>query len=121
MIKRHPLKWLTKVEEKKLRKNYETNMKRFEAPYDEHEFLPVVHFFNPVGVGDWYITELSPENIAYGLCCLSEAEIGDVSLEPAAPGFAVCCLQFKTGSEYLKKKRQTGELRLIPKGTARSA
>lgn len=84
MIKRHPLKWLTKVEEKKLRKNYETNMKRFEAPYDEHEFLPVVHFFNPVGVGDWYITELSPENIAYGLCCLSEAEIGDVSLDELA-------------------------------------
>ena len=84
MRKRPPLEWLTKVEEKKLRKNYEINMKRFEPPYDEHEFLPVVHFFNPVGVGDWYITEISPENIAYGLCCLSKAEIGDVSLDELA-------------------------------------
>lgn len=84
MIKKHPLQWLTKAEEKKLRKNYETNMKRFEPPYNEQRFSPVVHFFNPVGRGHWYITELSPDNIAYGLCCLYEAEIGNVSLDELA-------------------------------------
>ena len=40
----------------------------------------VVKFFNPTGIGTWYITEYSPEErIFYGLCCIHEAELGYVS------------------------------------------
>lgn len=42
-----------------------------------------VHFFNPSGRGDWWITEGSPEGddfIMFGLCDLGFAELGYVSL-----------------------------------------
>jgi len=42
-----------------------------------------VHFFNPLGVGDWWITEGSPEGddfIMFGLCDLGFPELGYVSL-----------------------------------------
>jgi hypothetical protein len=41
--------------------------------------------------------------------------------EPAASGFAVCCLQFETSDKYIQTKKQTGELRLMHKSTIRSA
>jgi hypothetical protein len=42
-----------------------------------------VHFFNPCGTGDWWITEGSPEGddfIMFGLCDLVFPELGYVSL-----------------------------------------
>ncbi len=42
-----------------------------------------IHFFNPLGVGDWWITEGSPEGddfIMFGLCDLGFPELGYVSL-----------------------------------------
>ena len=42
-----------------------------------------VHFFNPCGVGDWWITEGSAEGddfIMFGLCDLGCPELGYVSL-----------------------------------------
>ena len=39
------------------------------------------HYFNPTGQGDWYLTELDQaENMAFGLCCIQEAELGYVDL-----------------------------------------
>lgn len=48
---------------------------------DTTAFEPVVKLFNPSGIGTWYICTLSPENIAFGICCLHEFEIGYVSLD----------------------------------------
>jgi hypothetical protein len=45
--------------------------------------LVYVHFFNPCGVGDWWITEGSAEGddfIMFGLCDLGCPELGYVSL-----------------------------------------
>jgi len=42
-----------------------------------------IHFFNPLGVGDWWITEGSTEGddfIMFGLCDLGFPELGYVSL-----------------------------------------
>ena len=45
------------------------------------EFKAVVKLFNPNGIGTWFLTELNPkDNIAFGLCCLQEEEVGYVSL-----------------------------------------
>jgi hypothetical protein len=38
-----------------------------------------IHFFNPSGIGDWWITEGSPEGddfIIFGLCDLGFPELG---------------------------------------------
>ena len=44
-------------------------------------FKAVLKLFNPTGIGTWYLSELDPEtNIAFGLCCLQEEELGSVSL-----------------------------------------
>ena len=44
-------------------------------------FKAVLKLFNPTGIGTWYLSELDPEtNIAFGLCCLQEEELGPVSL-----------------------------------------
>ena len=43
----------------------------------------LVHFFNPCGTGDWWITEGSPEGddfVMFGLCDLGFPELGYVSL-----------------------------------------
>ena len=41
----------------------------------------VVKLFNPVGMGTWYLTELNPyTEMAFGLCEITEKEIGYVSL-----------------------------------------
>lgn len=47
------------------------------------EAIVRVHFFNPCGVGDWWITEGSREGddfIMFGLCDLGFPELGYVSL-----------------------------------------
>jgi len=48
----------------------------------QKEFKAIVKLFNPSGIGTWFLTELNPkDNIAFGLCCLQEEEVGYVSLE----------------------------------------
>ena len=56
-----------------------------------------VHFFNPSGQGDWWITEGSPEEddyIMFGLCDLGFPELGYVSMnelkQVKAPPFGLC-------------------------------
>ncbi len=47
------------------------------------EAIVYVHFFNPCGLGDWWITEGSDEGedfIMFGLCDLGCPELGYVSL-----------------------------------------
>ena len=60
-------------------------------------FKAVVKLFNPSGIGTWFLSELNPkDNIAFGLCCLTEEELGYVSLEELKSlktPFGLCCLQ----------------------------
>ena len=70
------------AQKKQLIKNYS---KHKESWNDEHpqnvDSKVVVKLFNPNGVGTWYLTELNPNtNIAYGLSCLQEKELGYVDL-----------------------------------------
>ena len=45
-------------------------------------FKAVVKFFNPTGIGTWYLSELNPDtNIAFGLSHLHEKELGYVSID----------------------------------------
>ena len=45
-------------------------------------FKAVVKLFNPTGMGTWYLSELNPDtNLAFGLSCLHEKELGDVSMD----------------------------------------
>ena len=45
------------------------------------EFKVVCKLFNPIGDGTWYLTELDPKtNIAFGLCVIFEAELGNVCM-----------------------------------------
>ena len=75
---------LTKEELAKLKKNYEFNDTLIQKGLNPKDFDIVVKFFNPVGIGTWYLTELSPDNIGFGICQLSEVELGYVSLEELA-------------------------------------
>ena len=46
------------------------------------EFKAVVKFFNPTGIGTWFLSEYDPENkVFFGLCCLHEKELGYVSID----------------------------------------
>lgn len=64
-----------------LRNNYNKREVAYTCGEDTTAFEPVVKLFNPSGIGTWYICTLSPENIAFGICCLHECEIGYVSLD----------------------------------------
>ena len=69
------MKLLTKAQRMKMIQNHEQQdgTKSFDC---------VVKLFNPYGRGTWYLSELNPEtNIAYGLCCIHEAEYGYVSFD----------------------------------------
>ncbi len=64
-----------------LRNNYDKREDAYNKGDDTTAFEPVVKLFNPSGIGTWYISTLSPQNIAFGICCLHENEIGYVSLD----------------------------------------
>ena len=69
------MKILTKEIKDKLVKNHNEQN-------GEKEFKAVLKLFNPTGIGTWYLSELDPKtNVAFGLCCLHEKEIGYVSLD----------------------------------------
>ena len=78
------LKSLTKEELKTLQSNYEVNDILIQKGLPPKTFDVVVKFFNPTGIGTWYLTELSPDTIGFGLCHLYEVELGYVSLEELA-------------------------------------
>ncbi len=72
------MKLFTSSIEKRLIKNYQANVGK-EKTID-HKV--VVKLFNPTGIGTWYLTEYNPETeIAFGLCCIHEKEIGYVSMK----------------------------------------
>jgi len=72
------MKLFTKEIEKRLIKNHEANYGKDKTI--KHKV--VVKLFNPTGIGTWYLTEYDPRNrIAYGLSCLQEKELGDVSMD----------------------------------------
>ncbi len=75
---------LTKDELATLKSNYEFNEALFQNGLNPTDFGVVVKFFNPTGIGTWYLTELSPENIGFGLCHLQEFEFGYVCLDELA-------------------------------------
>ena len=65
-----------------LKKELEQLIKNYNEQDGSKEFKAVVKLFNPTGIGTWYLSELNPDtNIAFGLSCLHEKELGDVSLE----------------------------------------
>ena len=63
------MKLLTKQQELQLKLN---SKKRKPIAY--------VKLFNPSGIGTWYLSELDENNIAYGLACVHEKELGYVDL-----------------------------------------
>ena len=64
-----------------LKKELEQLIKNYNEQDGSKEFKAVVKLFNPTGIGTWYLSELNPDtNIAFGLSCLHEKELGDVSL-----------------------------------------
>ncbi len=71
---------LTQKEFKELRSNFDVNNERSTQGENVKAFEPVVKFFNPTGSGTWYLTELAPDNMGFGICQLHEIELGYVSL-----------------------------------------
>ena len=72
------MKLFTDSIEKRLIKNFDINNGK-EHPVN-HKV--VVKLFNPTGIGTWYLTEYDKDNdIAFGLSCLHEKEIGYVSMK----------------------------------------
>jgi hypothetical protein len=41
----------------------------------------VIHIFNPYGGGDWYLSEVTDDGVAFGLCDIGYPELGYVDLE----------------------------------------
>lgn len=71
---------LTQKEIQELRHNFDANNNR-NADQAVQVFKPVVKLFNPTGKGTWYLSELSPANMGFGVCRLDEIELGYVSLD----------------------------------------
>jgi len=69
------MKLLTQAQKNKLIENHKSQD-------GTKEFSAEVKLFNPTGLGTWYLSELDPEtNIAFGLCCIFENELGYVNLD----------------------------------------
>lgn len=73
------MKLLTEQIKEKFRKTYPLySQESTEDP------LVVAKFFNPTGLGTWYITEANEQDdgdwLMFGLCCIDEAELGYVLL-----------------------------------------
>ena len=69
------MKILTKAIKEKLIANHK-------AQDGTKSFKAELKLFNPAGMGTWYLSELNPENNnAFGLCCLTEKELGYVNLD----------------------------------------
>ena len=75
------LSLITLKELKKLHENWHENQERLNNGEDTLSFAPVIKLFNPIGIGTWYISELSDDLMGYGICHLYEYELGYVSLD----------------------------------------
>ena len=71
---------LTSKEIQELRHNFDANNNRNDNQ-PLNVFKPVVKVFNPTGRGTWYLSELSPANMGFGIYHLDEIELGYVSLD----------------------------------------
>ncbi len=60
---------------------WKINQKQLDEGKDVINFAPCVKLFNATGRGAWYLSELSPDNIGFGVCHIYEAELGYVSLD----------------------------------------
>ncbi len=85
IIKTYPIKSLKKVRNKNMKILTKAIKEKLIANHKEQdgtkEFKAVLKLFNPAGIGTWYLSELDPEtNIAFGLCCLTDEELGYVDL-----------------------------------------
>ena len=75
---------------------YKQLVKNFKEQDGTKEFKAVVKWFNPAGVGTWYLSELNPDtNEAFGLTDLHEKELGYVSINELK--------EFNEEKEYLRK------------------
>ena len=63
------MKFFTKTQEKKLFANAE-----------KKDGIAYVKLFNPAGIGTWYLSELYPNGLAYGLAHIHEKEFGLVDI-----------------------------------------
>jgi len=77
------MKLFTKPQLQKLRENFFKNEAIIQNSDDPIDFKPVVKLFSPDGACTWLLTELGPDQKAFGLCDLGlgEPEIGYVSIE----------------------------------------
>lgn len=64
------MKFFTKTQEKKLFANAE-----------KKDGIAYVKLFNPAGIGTWYLSELYPNGLAYGLAHIHEKEFGLVDID----------------------------------------
>ena len=73
----------TKQQKEKLIKNHIHHKEFWNDDHPQYkEFKAEVKLFNPVGIGRWYLSELNPDtNVAFGLCELTEQELGYVSID----------------------------------------
>jgi hypothetical protein len=79
------------------KEQYEQLIKNHKEQDGSKDFKAVVKLFNPSGIGTWYLSELDPErNVAFGLCCLHEKELGYVSIDELK---ALKCPPFGLGIE----------------------
>ena len=63
------MKLFTKAQEKKLSENAE-----------KKDGIAYVKLFNPTGIGTWYISELYPDGLAFGVADIHEKEYGYVDI-----------------------------------------
>ena len=74
-VRNKNMKILTKAIKEKLIENHKNQD-------GTKEFKAVLRLFNPTGIGTWYLSELNPDNnVAFGLCCLIDEELGHVNLD----------------------------------------
>mgnify|MGYP001981523446 CR=1 FL=1 len=62
---REKMKLLTKALEKKLLDNA-----------TKKDGVAYVKWFNPTGIGTWYVSEMDKNGVCYGLACMHEKEFG---------------------------------------------
>ena len=69
------MKLLTQAQKNKMIKNHNNQD-------GSKDFKAVIKLFDPTGSATWYLSELNPENnVAFGLCKITDEEFGYVSLD----------------------------------------
>ena len=69
------MKLMTQAQKNKMIKNHNNQD-------GSKDFKAVIKLFDPTGSATWYLSELNPENnVAFGLCKITDEEFGYVSLD----------------------------------------